>query len=160
MKTKLLATLLLVAASNLFASQYSAALGVPVLIVAAAKGGTSLTKAADKGNGYWLDTSSGSLYSNALSLLSKVGGTAEVVLWAQGETDASAGVGTSTYASALTTFMDRVLADFGVDKVLIQELGPHGTTSDDGQYDAVRQAQHQVADASRSLRGVGRHVSP
>ncbi len=132
-------------ASTYFANSYAAATGVPVLIVAAAKGGTALTREADKGNGYWLDTSAGSLYSKALSLLSAVGGSAEVVLWAQGETDASGGIGTAAYAQALTTFMTRVLGDFGVDRVLIQELGPRG--SNDGKYDAVRLAQHQVADA-------------
>ncbi len=135
------------AAAAYFAANYAAEAGVPVLMVAAAKGGTALTQAADKGNGYWLDTSQGSLYSNALALLARVGGRAEAVLWAQGETDASSGAGISqsVYATALNTFMNRVLADFGVDKVLIQEIGPRGDNGDT--YDAVRAAQHEVADA-------------
>jgi Ca2+-binding RTX toxin-like protein len=132
-------------ASTYFAENYAAETGVPVLMVAAAKGGTALVAAADKGNGYWLDTSAGSLYATALSLLGKVGGSAEVVLWAQGETDASANIATSTYASALTTFMNRVLTDFHSGHVLIQEIGPHGANDD--KYDDVRLAQHQVADA-------------
>ncbi|MCJ2034860.1 beta strand repeat-containing protein [Methylobacterium sp. J-068] len=132
-------------ASTYFAENYGAETGVPVLMVAAAKGGTALVAAADKGNGYWMDTSAGSLYATALSLLAKVGGAAEVVLWAQGETDASANVTTSTYAAALNTFMGRVLNDFHSGHVLIQEIGPHGDNDD--KYDAVRLAQHQVADA-------------
>lgn len=132
-------------ASTYFAGNYAAEAGVPVLMVAAAKGGTALVAAADKGNGYWMDTSAGSLYATALSLLAKVGGSAEVVLWAQGETDASANITTGTYATALTTFMNRVLADFHSNHVLIQEIGPHG--ANDGKYDDVRLAQHQVADA-------------
>lgn len=133
------------AASRLFVAGYAAEVGVPVLIVNAAEGGTALTKAADKGNGYWMDTAPGSLYATALSLLAKVGGSAEFVLWGQGETDASGGVSTSTYASALTTFMSRVLTDFNPKSVLIQELGPHGNNDD--QYDDIRVAQHQVASA-------------
>ncbi|WP_279595947.1 beta strand repeat-containing protein [Methylobacterium sp. J-059] len=133
-------------ASTYFAENYAAE---PVLMVAAAKGGTALVAAADKGNGYWMDTAAGSLYATALSLLAKVGGSAEVVLWAQGETDATANITTGTYATALTTFMNRVLTDFHSGHVLIQEIGPHGDNDD--KYDAVRIAQHQVADAMGSV---------
>jgi Ca2+-binding RTX toxin-like protein len=133
------------AASRVFAGGYAAEVGVPVLLVNAAVGGTALTQAADKGNGYWLDTGSGSLYATALSLLAKVGGSVEFVLWAQGETDGSVDVPTSVYASALTTFMNRVLNDFDPRSILIQELGPHANYDDD--YDDVRVAQHQVASA-------------
>ncbi|HZF74673.1 MAG TPA: sialate O-acetylesterase [Acetobacteraceae bacterium] len=132
-------------AAQHFTQGYAAALGVPVMIVEGARGGTALLPEADKGNGNWLSTASGSLYANALARLQQVGGKAELVLWGQGETDASANVTTSAYAVGLTTFMNRVLSDFAPDRVLIQEIGPHGTEPD--KYDQVRAAQHQVAAA-------------
>jgi Ca2+-binding RTX toxin-like protein len=132
-------------AAQHFASTYAAQLGAPVLIVEGAKGGTALLPQADKGNGNWLSTAAGSLYANVLGLLAQVGGSAEVVLWGQGETDGSEGISESTYTTALTQFMQRVLADFGPSQVLIQEIGPRG--SDDGKYDDVRAAQHTVAAA-------------
>jgi Ca2+-binding RTX toxin-like protein len=138
-------------AARHFADGYAAELGVPVLMVEGAVGGTALLAEFDKGNGYWLDTSPTSLYTNALGLLGKVGGSAELVLWAQGETDGVADVTTAQYASALTTMMDRILADFRPAGVLIQEVGPHGGESDSEEvrndYDQVRIAQHQVAAA-------------
>jgi len=135
-------------AAKYFVSAYAQELDVPVLIVQGATGGTALLQEADKGNGYWLDTSAGSLYNRALSLLSAVGGSAEFVLWAQGETDATAEISTSEYASALTTMMGRIQSDFDPVKILIQELGPHGEDGEnDDKYDDVRIAQHQVADA-------------
>ena len=132
-------------AAQHFARGYQEALGAPVLVVAGARGGTSLLASEDKGNGHWLDTAPGSLYATMLQRLQQVGGKAELVLWGQGETDASGGASTSAYASGLTTFMNRVLADFQPDRVLIQEMGPRG--SGDGRYDGVRTAQYQVADA-------------
>jgi Ca2+-binding RTX toxin-like protein len=132
-------------AAQHFARTYAAQLGAPVLMVEGAKGGTALLPQADKGNGNWMSTAGGSLYANVLALLAQVGGSAEVVLWGQGETDGSGGISESTYASALTEFMERVLADFSPERVLIQEIGPRG--SDDGKYDDVRAAQHTVAAA-------------
>jgi Ca2+-binding RTX toxin-like protein len=132
-------------AAQHFASTYAAQLGAPVLIVEGAKGGTALLPQADKGNGNWMSTAAGSLYANVLGLLAQVGGSAEVVLWGQGETDGSESISESTYATALTQFMERVLADFSPASVLIQEIGPRG--SDDGKYDDVRAAQHTVAAA-------------
>ncbi|MGK7869905.1 sialate O-acetylesterase [Falsiroseomonas sp. E2-1-a20] len=132
-------------AAQHFARTYGAQLGAPVLIVEGAKGGTALLPEADKGNGHWMSTAAGSLYANVLGLLAQVGGSAEVVLWGQGETDGSEGISESAYTIALTQFMERVLADFSPDRVLIQEIGPRG--SDDGKYDDVRAAQHNVAAA-------------
>jgi Ca2+-binding RTX toxin-like protein len=132
-------------AAQHFGRGYAEALGAPVLLVAGARGGTSLLASEDKGNGYWLDTAPGSLYATMLARLADVGGRAELVLWGQGETDASGGASTSEYAAGLTTFMNRVLADFEPDRVLIQEIGPRG--SGDGRYDGVRSAQYQVAGA-------------
>ena len=135
-------------ASKYFVSVYAQQLGVPVLIVDGATGGTALLKEADKGNGYWLDTSAGSLYSRALATLEKVGGSVEFVLWAQGETDATADISTSKYAPALTILMARIQSDFSPLKILVQELGPHAENGiNDDKYDAVRLAQHQVVDA-------------
>ena len=132
-----------------FANIYAAELGVPVLLVEGAKGGTSLVPEADKGNGNWLSTATGGLYDNALNLLERVGGSAEVVLWGQGETDGAAGVPRARYEAALTELMNRILQDFSPAQVLIQEIGPHGTSDGgtDSKYDAVRAAQHAVADA-------------
>lgn len=133
-------------AAQHFAEVLTAEAGVPVMMVEGARGGTSLLQSADKGSGNWMSTAPGSLYATALTLLAAVGGKVEVVLWAQGETDASANVTTPEYAAALTEFMNRVLADFDpVHGVLIQEIGPRG--SNDGKYDEVRDAQHQVAAA-------------
>ncbi len=132
-------------AAQHFARGYAEALGAPVLIVSGARGGTALLASEDKGNGHWLDTSPGSLYDTMKKRLADVGGKAELVLWGQGETDASGGASTSDYAAGLTTFMNRVLADFQPDRVLIQEIGPRG--SNDGRYDGVRTAQYQVAGA-------------
>ncbi len=128
-----------------FARGFAEGLGAPVLMVEGAKGGTALLPEADKGNGNWTSTAPGSLYANVLSMLQSVGGSAEIVLWGQGETDASGGIPAATYAAALQVFLQRVAADFRVGQVLIQEIGPRG--SDDGKYDGVRAAQHQVAQA-------------
>jgi len=128
-----------------FALNYQAQLGVPVMLVEGAKGGTAMLPQADKGNGHWLSTATGSLYANVMDLLQRVGGRSELVLWGQGETDASSGVPQSTYTAALSQFLSRVLQDFNPDRVLIQEIGPRG--SNDGKYDGVRAAQHAVANA-------------
>ncbi|HZF77972.1 MAG TPA: sialate O-acetylesterase, partial [Acetobacteraceae bacterium] len=132
-------------AAQHFTQGYAAALGVPVLIVEGARGGTSLLTQYDRGNGHWLSSAAGSLYANVLARLDQVGGRAELVLWAQGETDASSGVTAAAYANGLAQLMQRILADFTPDRVLIQEIGPHGRDADE--YDAVRAAQRQIADA-------------
>ncbi|HEV7369815.1 sialate O-acetylesterase [Arenibaculum sp.] len=132
-------------AAQHFARTYAAQLGAPVLLVEGAKGGTALLPQADKGNGNWMSTAAGSLYANVLALLAQVGGSAEVVLWGQGETDGSEGISESAYTTALIQFMERVLADFSPHRVLIQEIGPRG--EEDGKYDDVRAAQHTVAAA-------------
>lgn len=128
-----------------FAENDGAELNVPALIVQGAKGGLALLEAAGESNGHWMSTASGLRNANVLQLLEQVGGQAEIVLRELGETDAFAGMSQCDYAAALTQFMGPVLADFGPDRVLIQEIGPRGDNS--GRYDGFRAAQHAVAAA-------------
>jgi Ca2+-binding RTX toxin-like protein len=130
-----------------FVSDLSQALGAPVLIVNTAVGGTALTPAADAGNGYWLDQEPGSLYANAVAAIDKVGGKAEFVLWAQGETDATLKVAPDLYAAELTELFGRIEQDFGdAPQIFISSLGNAGAPSVQPYYDQIRAAQVRVAD--------------
>lgn len=115
--------------------------GIPVGIINNAVSGTGLVKEADGGAGYWLNTQPNALYGKALQKIHLVTDRVEMVVWAQGENDRTRGIDTDTYATALETFFNRVLADLHAPHILMQELGPREGDQDT----AIRTAQQQVA---------------
>ena len=81
-------------------------LGIPVGLMDFSVNGSGLRKEADWGTGYWEDTSPKSIYDQFVTGVSDAGGTAEFVIWIQGEADAARGTVTKNeYADSLEHFI-------------------------------------------------------
>ena len=81
-------------------------LGIPVGLMDYSVNGSGLRKEADWGTGYWEDTSPDSIYDRFITGVSDAGGTAEFVIWIQGEADAARGTVTKNeYADSLEHFI-------------------------------------------------------
>lgn len=108
-------------AARIFTSVVAEVTGAPVGIINTAVGNTSLTGLP--GQRFWLDQGAGTIYEEAVARLALVGGTAEVVLWAQGEADVSPEQ-LAAFRDALATLFERIESDFGDPLIAIQELAP------------------------------------
>lgn len=129
-------------ATDLLTSQ-----NVPVAFICTAKGGTQLH------NGTW-HSPSGVEYQAAVSAFQNSNTNAiSAVLWHQGEADASSGVSTSDYKSALNNFASDFASDLTfIDgpKILVAQLGQRTSASDDN-VNAIRQAQAETWDDTVSI---------
>jgi hypothetical protein len=127
-------------------------LGVPVGLLDYSVNGSGLRKEADFGEGYWEDTSPGSIYNQFLAGVSAVGGFVEFVIWMQGEADAAWGTVTEEeYRSSLNNFITNQLrADIGngsdepkLPFLIISMIKRPG--GKDKPHQAIREAQQYVA---------------
>jgi len=135
-----------------FADALIAATGVPVGLLAFARDGAALVPEADAGLGVWLDTAPCAVFDTFATAVAAAGGRLELVLWAQGEREARAGVGGERYREALAVFLARLHAVAGPDApVLLSLLGRGertGRQADDPQrFQAIRDAQEAACAA-------------
>lgn len=103
-----------------------AAIGEPILLIPANKGGTQISD-------WSRNLSTATLYGAMRARFAAAGGV-DAVHWHQGEADIAAGTSESTYAAALTTLVGNLRSDFGACPVFIALMGY-------GDYAAVRAAQ-------------------
>jgi hypothetical protein len=90
--------------------------GVPLAVIPAARGGSSINRWA-------YSTSRNSLYGSMLRRVNAAGGQVKAVLWVQGESDAATSV--DSYADQLGDLADNVNRDFGGAKLVPAIIGPH-----------------------------------
>jgi hypothetical protein len=128
-------------------------LGIPVGLLNFAVNGSGLTKEADWGTGYWMDTAPNTIYDRFINAVSTAGGNLESVIWIQGEADAARGsVTEQEYADALTHFIERQIRNDITNSshreklpflVVMMIKRPGGK---DKPHQAIRNAQKQVVD--------------
>lgn len=150
-----------------FAKAYHAATGKQVVIVAAARGGSSCHRQAELDNyGTWDTAGRLRLFDSAIvktkAAMRKTGLPLNGIIWSQGERDANAinsGTLTATaYAQALTQLIERFRQQLGEGaKFYLVQTGYYSNHPAAG-FDAVRKVQEQLANKLKQVYIVYRHT--
>ena len=127
-----------------FANDWVARFSVPVGLISAGVGGTSLAS--------WQPVT-GANYVAAATMINAAGGKLAGAVWCQGEFDAANHISQASYASGLTGTIDtglRTLVGNTALPVAIVDLGqdPSGSGATNADYEAVRAAQAAFCAAS------------
>lgn len=143
-----------------FANEYSILTGANVIIVAAARGGSSCHKKAELSNyGTWDTTGNLPLFDSAVikatAALKKTGVTLSGIIWSQGERDANAinakQLSVEEYSYVMEGLINRFRKAFGAGiKFYIIQTGFYIHHPHEG-FDAVRSAQEELA---KKMKGV------
>jgi hypothetical protein len=140
-----------------FAAEYSGKSGRSILIVQAARGGSSCTKASELGSyGTWAE--SGQLFSNSIlktkAALKKTSGSLAGIIWLQGERDANAindkKQTVNQYKAGLKNLIERFQLELGDIPFYIVLTGYYRDHPKEG-FDAVRKVQEEVAKEMRNV---------
>ena len=147
-----------------FANKLNDELGVAIFLLDYGIGAAALLQAADFGNGYWLNTTGGSIYDDfkqGVNTATNGNNVIARIMWGQGEAEqvTSTGVTYAQYLAAQTDFFtNQVRSDFtapsGTLKVYVGLLGRNlgGNTTDVDADEIVRaQKDFIISDSSAYL---------